>query len=265
MSFVGRASAILLAAVVFVWCGGSPYGGPVPISDFPSKSLDLKYDDGDGLIATLDYAYAPTYLCDLLDDDAFARLNGRPVSLFQGAIQVTPPQGDDGSVNCLRPSVTVNPIPADLAPPWTIEIGDSSEVLAATFDLKSITPAAVGPVANPVLSSWTDTLTILLEDDPGDTVPISAQATTRASNGRGSIEPAQIGESSLVFPEVLDPESAPGPITVQVIADYFSAAELLDCQAPQCSLALGSGSVTLWTTTNFTIQLACNAPSGVCP
>lgn len=30
-------------------------------------------------------------------------------------------------------------------------------------------------------------------------------------------------------------------------------------------LAPGSGSDTLWTTTNFTIQLACNAPSGVCP
>src|SRR6185369_1380505 len=118
--------------------------------------------------------------------------------LFRGAIQVIPPQGDDGSVNCVRPSVTVKPLPVDLSPPWTLEIGDSSEAVAATFDLKAITPAAVGPVANPVLSSWTDTLTILLQDDPGVTLPISAQVTTTASNGRGSVEPAQIGASGLV-------------------------------------------------------------------
>ena len=75
---------------------------------------------------------------------------------------------------------------------------------------------------------------------------------------------AQIGQSSLVFPQALDPESAPGPISVQVIADYFSAAELLACQAPKCSMAFGSGIISVWTTTNFTIQLACPSSSG-CP
>ena len=264
MNFIERAGAITLAAVAFVGCGGSPYGGPRTISDFQSKSLDLKYDTS-GLVATLDYAFVPTYECQLLDDDAFARLNGRSLPLFRGAIQVTPPMGDDGSFNCVPPSVTVNPIPADLSPPWTIEIEDPSGVVSATFDLKPVTPAAIGPVANPVLNSWTDNLTILLQNDPGDTVPISAVATTTASNGRGSIVTAQIGESSLVFPEALDPESAPGPITVQVVADYFSAAELLDCQAPQCTLAPGSGIISPSTTTTFTIQLACPASYGVCP
>ncbi len=264
MSFIETACAIGLAAAAFVGCGGSPYGGPVPISDFPSKSLDLKYDST-GLVATLDYALVPAYLCDLLDDDAFARLNGRSVPLFRGAIQVNPPQGDDGTVDCLPPSVTVDPIPTDLSPPWTIEIGDSSEVVAASFDLKPVTPADVGPVTNPVLNSWTDTLTILLQDDPGDNVPISAVATLTASNGRAAVERPQIGASSLVFPEALDPESSPGPVTVQVVADYFSAAELLGCQAPQCSVAPESGIISQSTTTTFTIQLACQASYGVCP
>jgi len=263
MSFVEKAGAIALAAVAFGGCGGSSYGGPRPISDFQSKSLDLKYDDS-GLVATLNYAFVSTYGCELLGDDAFARLNGRSVPLFRGAIQVTPPQGDDGSFDCVSPSVTVNPIPADLSPPWTIEIGDSSEVVAATFDLKPVTPAAIGPVANPVLNSWTDTLTVLMQRNPGDTAPISAVATLTASNGRGAIVTARIGQSSLVFPEALDPESSPGPVTVQVVADYFSAAELLGCQAPHCSLAPGAGVIPLWTSTTFTIQLACPS-NGVCP
>src|SRR5436189_4137071 len=121
MSFVEKAGAIALAAVAFGGCGGSSYGGPRPISDFQSKSLDLKYDDS-GLVATLNYTFVSTYGCELLGDDAFARLNGRSVPLFRGAIQVTPPQGDDGSFDCVSPSVTVNPIAADLSPPWTIEI-----------------------------------------------------------------------------------------------------------------------------------------------
>lgn len=264
MSFVERAGAIALAAVALVGCGvgGSPYGGPRSLSDFQTASLDLTYDSS-GLVATLNYASIPDPDCELLDDDAFARLNGRSVPLFRGAIKVNPPMGDDGTFDCLPPSVTLGPIPDDLSPPWTLELGDSSAVVSATFDLKPVTPAAIGPVANPVLNSWTDTLTILVQDDPGDTMPISAVATMTASNGYGSIANAQIGQSSLVFPQAINPESAPGPITVQVIADYFSAAELLACQAPKCSMTYGSGIIPVWTTTNFTIQLACPS-SNVC-
>jgi hypothetical protein len=265
MSVVERLGAIALLALTFVGCGGSPYGGPEPLSEFPNKSLDLKYDDSDGLVATLNYSFEPAGHCALLDDDAGALLNGRPVPLFRGDIQVTPPMGDDGSFNCVPPSVSVNPLPADLSPPWTIEIGDSSGVVSAKFDFQPVTPAAIGPVANPVLASWTDTLTIQMQNGPGITPPYVVQATLTSSNGFGSVETAypagtgsaaQITPSSLVFPEAINPESAPGPITVQVIADYFSAAELLDCQAPKCSLAQGSGTTPTWTTTNFTIQYA---------
>lgn len=262
MSFVERAGVMALAAVASVGCG-SPYGGPRPLSDFQRASLDLQYNST-GLFATLNYASIPDPDCELLDDDAFARLNGRSVALFRGAIEVTPPMGDDGAVNCVPPSVTLGAIPADLSPPWTLEIGDSSAVVSATFDLKPVTPAAIGPVANPVLNSWTDSLTIAVQDDPGDTLPISAVATITASNGYGSIATAQIGQSSLVFPEAINPQSAPGPLSVQVVADYFSAAELLACQGPKCSLAVGSGVIPVWTTTNFTIQLACPSNS-VCP
>lgn len=262
MRFVGRAGAIALGAVAVAGCG-SAYGGPRPLGEFQSASLDLQYDSS-GLVATLNYASIPNPECELLDDDAFARLNGRSVPLFRGAIEVTPPKGDDGTFDCVPPSVTVGPIPDDLLPPWTLEIGDSSAVVAATFDLKPVTPAAIGPVANPVLNSWTDSLTIVVQDDPGDTMPISAVATLTASNGYGSVVKAQIGQSSLVFPEPINPQSAPGPITVQVIADYFSAAELLACQAPKCALALGAGIIPVWTTTNFTIQFACPSNS-VCP
>jgi hypothetical protein len=263
MRFIQTTSAIALAAVALAGCG-SPYGGPAPISTFSKKSLDLKYDTS-GLVATLNYSFNPADRCDLLGDDAYARLNGRSVPLFPGAIQTIPPMGDDGGFNCIPPSVTLDAIPADLSPPWTIEIGDPSEVVAATFDLKAVAPAAIGPVANPVLTSWTDTLTIQLQVDPGDTAPISAVATLTDSSGHGARDTAQIGTSSLVFPQALNPESRPGPITVQVIADYFSTAELLDCQAPQCSLAPGSGLYAPWTTTNFTIQLACPASATTCP
>lgn len=264
MSFVERLAAIALVALGLVGCGGLPYGGPEPLSEFPNKSLDLKYDDSDGLVVTLNYDFEPAGHCALLEDDAGALLNGRPVPLFKGDIQVTPPMGDDGSFNCVPPSVSLNPIPADLSPPWTIEIGDSSEVVSATFDFKPVTPAAIGPVENPVITSWTDTLTILMQSGPGITSPYVAQATLESSNGFGSVETAypglgsaaQITASSLVFPEAVNPQSAPGTITVQVIADYFSAAELLDCQAPKCSLAQGSGTTPIWTTTDFTIEYA---------
>ena len=263
MSFLEKVGAIAVVAVALVGCG-SPYGGPEPLSEFPSKSLDLKYDDADGLLVTLNYAFEPAGHCALLEDDAGAFLNGRPVTLFRGEIQVTPPMGDDGSFNCVPPSVTLKPLPADLSPPWTIEISDPSGAVSATFDFQPITPAAIGPVANPVLTSWTDTLTIEMQDDPGVTPPYVVQATLSSTNGFGSIETAyantlsgdQITPSSLLFPEALNPQSAPGPITVQVIADYFSNAELLDCQAPKCSLAQGSGTTPTWTTTNLTIEYA---------
>jgi hypothetical protein len=261
MSFVERLGAMALLALAFVGCG-SPYGGPEPLSEFPSQSLDLSYHEGDGLVATLNYSFEGN--CALLDDDASASLNGRPVPLFRGDIQVIPPMGDDGGFNCVPPSVSVNPLPADLSPPWTIEISDPSGAVSATFDFQPVTPAAIGPVATPVLTSWTDTLTIQVQSGPGITPPGVVQATLRSINGFSSVESAssrslygaQITPSSLVFPEALNPQSAPGPITVQVIAEYPSPAELLDCQAPKCSLAQGSGNAPTSTTTNFTIQYA---------
>ena len=218
MSFLEKVGAIAVTAVALVGCG-SPYGGPEPLSEFPSMSLDLKYDDADGLLVTLNYAFEPAGHCALLEDDASALLNGRPVPLFLGDIQVTPPMGDDGSFNCVPPSVSLKPIPADLSPPWTIQIGDPSEVVSATFAFQPITPAAIGPVTTPVLTSWTDTLTIQMQDDPGVTAPYVVQATLTSSNGFGSVETAyadtlsgdQITPTSLVFPEALNPQSRARP------------------------------------------------------
>jgi hypothetical protein len=256
MSFVKTTAVIALAAAALAGCG-SPYGGPAPIADFQRKSLDLAYDISGGLVATLNYSFSPADRCELLDDDAVALLNGRPVPLFKGDIQVTPPMGDDGSFDCVPPSVTVNPIPADLPPPWTIEIGDSSEVVSATFDLTPVTPATIGPVATPVLTSWQDSLIIEMQNGPGITPPIGATDYIMAFNGFGTrAGSAQITPTSLVFPQALDSQSEPGPITVQVVANFFSDAELLDCQAPTCTMAPRSGIPASTSTNEFTITYA---------
>jgi hypothetical protein len=266
MNLVVKITAIAIAALAVAFlgagCGGSPYGGAVPINDFPRRSLTVKHDSSE-LIVTL--AYDDSSRCDLLADDAFARLNGRSVPLFVGQIMIIPPMGDDGGVVCVPPSVTLDGIPPDLSPPWTIEIGDASETVSATFGPAPVTPVVVGPVNNPVLTSSQDTLTVLLERAPGDTAPSSAVAHLTASDKQFTTRTALVEPSDLVFATAVNPGWPPGPVTVTVGIDYFAADVLLGCQAAQCSVAPLSGTYNPPAWTTFTIDLVCTPSArGVC-
>ncbi len=251
MSTIGRISAVVVIAATVIGgaCGGGTFGGPAPISDFPRKSLTVRHDGSGDFIATLDFDDIPW--CDLLEADAFARLNGRSVPLFRGQVNVIPPQNDDGQVDCIHPSVTLDQIPSNLSPPWTIEIGDSSETVSATFAPKPFTPVTL---ADPVLDPSSDTLTVMLQRQPGDTTTISGTATLTASDGQSTFGFAQAGESEIVFPTFTKGWPR-GPVTVAIVLDYFSLDELLDCQAPQCTLTPGSGVFDPPTMSMFTVAL----------
>jgi hypothetical protein len=248
---IGRigAAAVIAATAAGAGCGGT-FGGPAPISDFPKKSLTITHnsaDKSDAFVATLDFA--DISWCDTLEGDAFARLNGRSVSLFPGQVKVIPPQGDDGQVECIHPSVTLDQIPSDLSPPWTIEIGDSSETLSATFAPKSIAPVTF---TDPVLAPSSG-LTLTVQRQPGDTTVITGQATMTASDGQSAISTAQAGANEIVFPTFVA-AWPPGPVAIAVVFDYFSSDELLGCQAPQCTVTPGSGVYGAPTTSSFTVQ-----------
>jgi len=239
MSTIGRISAVavIAATVVGGGCGDGTFGGPASITDFPKKSLTVRHDDSADFIATLDFDDVPW--CDLLEADAFARLNGRSVPLFRGQVNIIPPHGDDGQ------------IPSDLSPPWTIEIGDSSQTVSATFAPKPFTPVTL---VDPVLNPSSDTLTVTLQRQPGDPTSISATATLTASNGQSTVSSSRAGESEIVF-STFTKGWPPGPVTVAIVLDYFSPDELLDCQAPQCTLTPGSGVFDPPTTSMFTVEL----------
>jgi hypothetical protein len=263
MTFFDRITATAAVAVAFLGagCGGSPYGGTASISDFPNKSLTVKHDSSE-LIVTL--GYNDSSRCDLLGGDAFARLNGRSVPLDPGQIKIIPPMGDDGGVVCVPPSVTLDPLPSDISPPWTIEIGDSSETVSATFGPAPIIPVVVGPVSTPVLTGSQDTLTVLMQRVPGDTMPSAALATLTTSDKRLTRRIAQVDPTSLVFATAVSPGWPPGPVTVAVGVQYFDADVLLGCQAAQCSIAPLSGITTPLTFTRFTVDLVCTPSNGVC-
>ncbi len=243
---MGRIGSIALGTLAVVAAGcGATYVGPAPLSDFPKKSLTLSHRGG-ALTATLDF-YDIDW-CDVLESDAFARLNGRSVSLSPGRVDVIPPQGDDGGVVCIHPSVTLNEIPADLSPPWTFEIGDSSGTVSATFGPQPIAPAVL---SDPVLTNAS--LTLALQRQPGDTTVISGEATLSASGSESTSVFAQAGEDGIVFPTFTALWPA-GPLTAAIVLDYFSPDELLDCQAPACTLSPGSGISGAPTTSTFTVQ-----------
>jgi hypothetical protein len=270
------AVALLAASLVGAGCS-SPYGGPAAISAFPNRSLTVKYDDRNGLVATLDYS--DTARCDLLKHDAFASLNGQSVPLFRGSIHVIPAQSDDGGVICNHPSVTLAQISSDLSPPWTIEIGDPTAVLAATFGPGPITPFTVGPVTTSVLTSSLDSLTVQIQRSAGIATPAFTQATLTASDGQSWTLVGAVEDSSLVFDNAISPGWPPGPVTIQIEVDFYAVDNLLSCQAPKCSLVgepgtcspLGPGpgipcnDLFISSTTNvFSIQLTCQPTNGVC-
>jgi hypothetical protein len=248
------AAAWALVAVAAAGCGAT-YGGPAPLSDFRKPSLTVSHhgdDTSDTFSATLDFD--DISWCDTLESDAFARLNGRSVPLFPGEVKVIPPQGDDGGVECIHPSVTLDQRRTDLSPPWTIEIGDSSRTFSATFGGAPVNPVVL---SNPVLTNAA--LTLALQRQPGDTTVISGSAMLSASNGQSTLSSADAGPDSIVF-STFTALFAPGPVTVVVVLDSFSNDQLLDCQAPRCTLATGSGVYGAPTTSTFTVQLV--TPAG---
>jgi hypothetical protein len=277
MRLINRVAAALLAAVSLVGLGCGPsQGGPVALSDFPAPALTIRYDAG-GLVATLDYPDIPR--CDLLNDDAFATLNGQSVPLFPGSVKIV--QEGDGEVICAHPSVILEPFPSDLAPPWTLEIGDPTAVLSATFAPAPIDPFTVGADITPVLTSSLDNLTVQIQRPTGGTTPALARSTLTASDGQSCTSVGAVGESSIVFGNPIFPGWPAGPITVQIEVEFEAVANLLSCQAPKCSVVLEgdcgpwatipddpgpgvpcAGVVISSTTTTFSIQLSC--PGGLC-
>jgi hypothetical protein len=275
-------SVVVVVALLGGGCGGSsfggsPFGGPVALSAFPSPTLTVKYDPG-GLVATLDYPDIAR--CDVLNGDAFATLNGQSVPLSPGSVKVTPPNGDDGSVICTHPSVTLPPFPSDLAPPWTIAIGDPTEVFSATFAPGPINPFTVGPGITPVLTSSVDTLTVQIQPPAGGATPASARATLTASDGQSFTSVGAVGASSILFGNAVMGGWHNGPITAEIDVDFVATAGLIDCQAPKCSM-VQEGSCGPWasipgdigpgvpcaglvissTTTVLSTELACPLPS----
>jgi hypothetical protein len=256
---------------------GSSFGGPVALSAFPNPTLTVKYDGG-GLVATLDYPDIAR--CDVLNRDAFARLNGQSVPLSPGSVKVIPPKGDDGSVICTHPSVTLPPFPSDLAPPWTIEIGDATEVLGATFAPGPINPFTVGPGITPLLTSTADNLTVQIQPPPGGATPASARATLTSSDGQSFTSVGAVGASSIIFGDAVPLGAHNGPIAVQIDVDFYATVGLINCQAPNCSLVQEgtcgpwasipgntgpgvpcAGLVISSTTTLLSTELACPLPA----
>jgi hypothetical protein len=276
MRFINSVAVAALVALALGGAGCKPsYGGPAAISAFPDRSLTVKYDDRTGLVATLDYS--DTARCDLLNDDAFATLNDRSVPVSRGSIQVLSAQSDDGGVICTHPSVTLDPIPADLSPPWTIVIGDPTAMLGATFGPGPINPFTVGPVTTSALTSSLDSLTVQIQRPPGAATPALAQATLTSADGKSATSVGAVGQSSIVFANAIPPGWPPGPITVQVEVDFYAPDELVSCQAPKCTLVQEAGTCSpppsaipcsdllISSTRNvFSIQLECQPTSGAC-
>lgn len=233
MRLINLVAGSALVSLVGAGCG-SPHGGSVALSEFPSPTLTVKYDAG-GLLATL--VYPDIARCDLLNDDAFATLNGQSVPLFRGSVVVMS-DGGDGEVICTQPYVLLDPFPSDVPPPWSLEIGDPSEVLSVTFAPAPISPFTVGPGITPVLTSSNDTLTVQIQRPTGGTTPVLAEATLTSSDGQSWPSVGSVGESSIVFGEPIPPGWNNGPITAQIEIEFLATAEIIDCQAPKCSMVL---------------------------
>jgi hypothetical protein len=237
------------------------------LSDIQNKQLSVSVlgISPAALTATLNTSNSPPYPCSLVDD-AFARVNGQPVPLFLGEAYTIPPMGDDGGQGCHPPSVTLNPIPS--GPPWTLEIGDASEVVSATFGPATET-YQVGPPLTSSLTSSQDTLIVQLSG--GDLTQVSSiRATMTASDGQFTERTGALVGSTVEFTYAVATRWPPGPIAVKIdMSYYYSGEQLLGCQNATCSLWPNSGTPgpgpSIWMTTSFTVSLVCTPVNGVCP
>jgi len=203
------------------------------IRDLPGKKLVLA---GVGALQ-LEYDWLSDR-CVVLRDDAFARVNGRPMSLFRGAYHVTPPMGDDGTVDCSFPGAYLNEIPADLPPPWTVEIGDGSQVVSATIGLALLTEFEIQPLIDPPLrSSFVQVnvpITFAGDVDPSPAVP---KITLTASDGRTTTSYGTVYAHQIGFGKALPPQWPVGPVSVRVEVDFTTPQVLLGCENAECRLA----------------------------
>ena len=281
MRFIYRLAAVAVVAAALVASGCAKNGDQEDIGDLPAKKLTVQHDSvaSSGLVVTLDY---DDTRCAVLDSDAFARLNGQPVSLFRGEYQYFPPMGDDGGFTCTHPSVTLDQIPADLSPPWTIEIGDSSQIVSATFGPGTPNTFAVGPLGNVILTSSQDMLDVPIVRQPGATTPAYAAITSTASDGQSSVRAGDVSLPFIQVPNPINPGWPAGPVTLQIDVYYYPPDALLGCQDASCavvsmpgtcsaalpdpgaSFVLCSSLNTVSTTTVLTVQLDCASTTGIC-
>jgi len=270
MHRVHHTAIIAAAAVAFAASACQPAG--IALGDIPNKQLSVNHvgPSPGQLTATLNY-YSAEYGCDLRGD-AFARLNGQSVPLFLGQEYTIPPMGDDGQVGCHQPSVTLNPIPSGLSAPWTLEIGDASEIVSVTFGPETFTPIQIGPLLTSSLTSSYDPLTIQISG--GDSTPADAVATFTASDGQSTsgngsfvglgIVGDTFVERALEFTSAVAPGWPPGPINVEIDTTYSPYDQVLDCQNATCSVT-STAAYSVSITSTFTVPLACTPVNGVCP
>ena len=273
--------ALVVVAVVAAGCG--PMGGESEdIDDLSNKSLEITHDSVASSGLKVAFEYEDQSRCSILNSDAFARLNGRPVPLVRGHYEYTPPMGDDGSFSCTHPSVTLDEIPADLPPPWKIEIGDSTQVVSATFGPGAPNAFDVGPLDDVTLTSSRDKLNIPIGRHPGDITPAYAAVTSTASDGQSSLRTGYVYQPYIEVLNPIDPGWPAGPVSIHVVVYYYPSDALLDCRNAACTVvnadfwggscepALAAGTPgcsslnTISTTTDLTLELSCASSTGIC-
>jgi len=283
MSFIGRVAGLVAMGVAFVASGCAKDGDPGGIGDLSGKSLTVIHDilNASGLEVAFDYDDVSR--CTVLESDAFARLNGQSVPLFHGEYQYIPPMGDDGGFICTHPSVTLDQIPSDVPPPWTIEIGDSSQIVSVTFGPATPNTFDVGPLANTTLTSSSDTLDVPIHRHPGDSTPARALATFTASDGQSSVRLGDVHQTNIQILNPVDPGWPSGPVTARIDVYYYPVDALLGCQNAHCAIAADSAYFatcvllpgpgyampctspnTVLETTVLTVPLSCPTSSGLC-
>ena len=280
MSLIGRVAGLVMG-VAFVASGCAKDGDPEDIGDLSGKSLTVTHDSVASSDLKVAFDYEDVSRCSVLHGDAFARLNGQSVPLFRGEYQYFPPMGDDGGFNCTHPSVTLDQIPSDLPPPWTIEIGDSSQIVSVTFGPGTPNTFDVGPLADTTLASSSDKLDVPIHRGPGDSTPARAAATFTASDGQSSVRQGDVYQSYIRILNPVEPGWPSRPVTARIDVYYYPVDALLDCQNAHCAIAgdpaywgtcvVGSGAAmpcsslnTVLETTVLTVPLSCPTSSGVC-
>jgi hypothetical protein len=283
MSVIGRIAGLVMIGAAFVVSGCAQDGEPVGIGDLSGKWLAVTHDSVTSSGLKVAFDYEDVSRCSVLGSDAFARLNGRSVPLFRGEYQYFPPMGDDGGFDCTHPSVTLDEIPSDLPPPWTMEIGDASQIVSVTFGPGTPNSFDVGPLGSTTLTSSSDNLDVPIRRHPGDSTPAHAAATFTASDGQSSVRQGNVYQSYIRILNPVDRGWPSGPVTARIDVYYYPVDALLDCQNAHCAIAVdplywgtclalpGPGVArpcsslnTVLETTVLTVPLSCPTSSGLC-